>query len=370
MGRTATIMFCAVLVLVTVGFVTLASIGVVHDEVHGAPLLLARRQALWIVLAAVTGVLAALIPYRVWQRLAVPAALFSMSLLAAVLVGGARIQGSARWLQLGPLRFQPSELAKISVVMLLAWWLARVKRHAREWVPGTLIPLVMLSGFLLLIFIAPDFGTTFLLGVVGLGMLFLAGAHAGSLLIVSIAGGTMFLFAVMHNELRMQRFLAFLEPEKYAQREAFQLLNALYAFVLGGLRGVGLGQSLQKRFYLPEAHNDFIFAIVGEELGALGTFSVLLMYTVLLVCGMAIARHARDPFGRLLAAGLTIMLVAQAVINMAVTTGCLPTKGIVLPFISAGGSSMVVSAVMIGMLINVALCPGADTTRHERVASL
>ena len=165
----------------------------------------------------------------------------------------------------------------------------------------------------------------------------------------------------------MRRILSFLHPERYAEDEAFQLINALYAFIAGGLRGAGLGQGLQKRFYLPEAHTDFIFAIIGEEMGFIFTAGIVLLYLGFLFCGMFIAWRAPDRFGRLLAFGITLMIATQAAINIGVVTGCLPTKGLALPFIRYGGSSLLVCSFMVGVLVNVALHAGGaiedDDTR-------
>ena len=164
----------------------------------------------------------------------------------------------------------------------------------------------------------------------------------------------------------MRRIIAFLNPEKYATNEAFQLLSAKYAFVVGGGYGVGLGQSLQKHFYLPEAHTDFIFAIIGEELGLAASLLVVVLFVALFLCGMRISFRAPEQFGKLLGFGITLMITMQAAINIGVVTGSLPTKGLALPFISFGGSSLVISLGMIGVLINIARQIGDDTEGDER----
>jgi cell division protein FtsW len=156
------------------------------------------------------------------------------------------------------------------------------------------------------------------------------------------------------DDVRRERLLAFLDPEKYAQEQAWQLINAKTAFASGGLWGTGLGNSIQKQFYLPEAHTDFIFPIIGEELGIIATFCVLLLFVVIFICGLRIASHANDDFGRFTALGITLLITFQAIINLAVVTGLMPTKGIALPFISYGGSSLLVCFAMIGLLVNVA----------------
>jgi cell division protein FtsW len=231
--------------------------------------------------------------------------------------------------------------------------MARIQRHADELWKGMIVPLGILGVNLLLIFIEPDFGTTLLIATVGMAMMFVAGVKFSYLLVAALAGLTGFFLAVMRNAERMRRIIAFLNPEKYARHEAYQLWNAIYAFVIGGGTGVGLGQSLQKRFYLPEAHTDFIFAIIGEELGLAASLLVVVLFLAILICGIRISLHAPDGFSRLLGFGLTLMITLQAVINIAVVTGCMPTKGLPLPFISFGGSSMIISMAMIGILINI-----------------
>ncbi|MCF7838397.1 MAG: putative lipid II flippase FtsW, partial [Candidatus Marinimicrobia bacterium] len=267
---------------------------------------------------------------------------------------GTLVKGSRRWLRIGPFGFQPSEIAKFALVVILARYLARHRRRAETLVRGTLIPLVLIGLLAGPVFLAPDFGSTMLLGLVGLLILFLGGSHPGYLSIVATGGLGAFALAIARDEVRWRRTMAFLNPEKYAQQEAYQLIQARYAFVLGGGLGVGLGQSLQKQFYLPEAHTDFIYAIIGEEFGLWGTGGVLLLFGVLVACGLHISYRAPDPFGRLLAAGLTLMIGIQALLNIAVVTGCLPTKGLPLPFISYGGTHLVMSLFMIGVLINIA----------------
>ena len=172
-----------------------------------------------------------------------------------------------------------------------------------------------------------------------------------------------FVVAVMQNPVRMRRIIAFLDPEKYAEREAFQLLNAIFAFITGGGKGVGLGQSIQKKFYLPEAHTDFIFAIIGEELGMAASLGVVVLFFTLFASGIFIAIKCDDYFGRLVAFGVTLTITMQAIINIGVVTGVLPTKGLALPFISYGGSHLLVSGAMIGILLSV-----ASEIQHPRKA--
>ncbi|MBP7830500.1 MAG: putative lipid II flippase FtsW [Kiritimatiellae bacterium] len=357
-----------VLILVTVGIVMLASTSSVQGgtQFHD-PLYYVKRQAVGLVVGAFIALFAARVDYHYWKAFAIPLALCSLVLLALVLVPGIglTVKGSSRWLRLGPVTFQPSELAKFSSVILIAWWMARFQLHAREFRMGLAYPLSILGLFLGLVFAEPDFGTTMLLAAVGMLLLFLGGARIGYLAVAGAGGATLFGLAILHDPVRLRRITAFLDPEQYARNEAFQLLNAIYAFVVGGGRGVGFGQSLQKHFYLPEAHTDFIFAIIGEELGIKGSLGVLVLFMGLFLCGLHISHRAPDRFGQLLGFGCTLMLTIQAAINMGVVTGSLPTKGLPLPFISFGGSSLVASMAMIGVLLNLARHAVAEEAERD-----
>ncbi|MCX6998066.1 MAG: putative lipid II flippase FtsW [Kiritimatiellaeota bacterium] len=357
------------LLLSVLGIVMLASTSAAQGELlHQDAAYFLKRQAVWLLAALFVGALASRVNYHVWRPLAIPLMLACVALLLAVWlphVGRGLTKGSHRWLHLGPLNFQPSELAKFGVICWLAWWMTRVRRRAEDVKLGLLVPLAGLGLVLGLVFFEPDFGTTMLLGVVGLAMMYLGGARFGHLALASVAGLVFMALAIAHDANRMNRFLAFINPEKHAKGFAFQLTQSLHAFVMGGAGGVGFGQSLQKQFYLPEAHTDFIFAILGEELGLPAALGVLLLFFGLCVCGMRIAFRAADQFGRLLAFGITLLITLQAAINIGVVTGCLPTKGLALPFISFGGSSLVVTFAMVGVLANIARQTEADPRRDE-----
>jgi len=357
MWKSETILKAIVLILITMGIVMLASTSGVQGELRfDDPQFFLKRQVIWLIIGLAVGVLTSRLDYHQWQKFAVPLAIFSAILLAmAVTPGvGQNIKGSSRWLRLGAISVQPSEIAKFSTVLLLAWWMASVRHRADEFKLGVMIPLGFLGLTLGLIFVEPDFGTTVLIGAVGMMVMFVGGTRMGYLIIAAVVGLAGFVIAVMQDPERMRRVIAFSDPERYAGDEAFQLLNAIYAFVVGGGQGVGLGQSVQKRFYLPESHTDFIFAILGEELGIGASIGVVLLFTAFLLAGLRVSFRAPDKFGRLLSFGLTLMITLQAAINIGVVTGSLPTKGIPLPFISFGGSSLVISLLMTGVLINVA----------------
>ncbi|MFH0879705.1 MAG: putative lipid II flippase FtsW, partial [Lentisphaerota bacterium] len=357
MWKTASILVGIALALMTLGIVMLASTSIIQGQsVFHDPNYFLKRQMIWLVIGAVAAAITSRIDYHIWRTFAVPLMLVCVALLVLVLIPhvGTSVKGSSRWLRLGPVNFQPSELAKLSSVILLAWWMARIQRRADEFKRGLFIPLGFLGVILMLIFVEPDFGTTMLIALVGMTMMFVGGSRFSYLLVAGLLGFVAFGLAIMQNAERMRRITAFLNPEKYSQDEAFQLLNAIYAFVIGGGMGTGLGQGLQKRFYLPEAHTDFIFAIVGEEMGMLASLAVVALFIGFFLCGVRISFRAPDKFGKLLGFGITLMITLQAAINIGVVTGCLPTKGLPLPFISFGGSSLLISLSMVGILINIA----------------
>jgi cell division protein FtsW len=356
MRKTASTLIVIVFALVSLGVVMLASTSSVKGtSTFDDPHYFVKRQLLWLLIACLVGAGLTRFDYHWWKRLALPLLVLSVILLALVLVPGIgrKAGGSYRWLRLGPVSVQPSELAKFAVVIGLAAWMAHVGRGARSLRQGVLVPLAVLGVILGLMILEPDFGTTLLTGVVGMIMLFAAGARVSYLVVAAALGGSAFLLAIMRDPVRMTRILAFLTPEEFPDA-AHHLQQSKVAFIRGGWFGVGLGNSIQKHRYLPEAHTDFIFAIIGEELGFLATCLVVALFAGILVCGMVISFRAQDPFGRLVAFGMTMLISLQTVINIGVVTGCLPTKGLPLPFISYGGSSLVASIAAVGVLLNVA----------------
>ncbi|TAN37340.1 MAG: putative lipid II flippase FtsW [Verrucomicrobia bacterium] len=363
MKKTTSLLIALVLILTTFGIIMLASASPAQAEKmkHG-PYFFVEHQLIFLALALVVGMGCALVDYRVWIKLALPVMLLAVVLLVAVRVPPLRhkINGSYRWLMLGPVNFQPSELAKFAVICWLAWWMSHVRRRATDFKMGLVMPMAGLGLILVLLMVEPDFGTTFLIAFVGMLLMYLGGSRFKYLAVAGMGGLLGFAAMIMHNSVRSRRILAFLWPDEYAKNEAFQLNEALHAFVLGGPTGVGFGASMQKQHYLPEAHTDFIFPIIGEELGLIATLLVVLAFIVFFILGMRISFRAPDQFGRLLAFGITMMITLQAAINIAVVTGCMPTKGLALPFISYGGSSILLTYAMVGVLINIARQVEAD----------
>ncbi len=355
MRRAISLFIAIVLILATLGILILASASSTKYENASYYWV---RQAIWLTISFGTAALAARLDYRIYRRLAVPLAGVVMLLLIAVRLFFPAINGSHRWISLGGFTFQPSELAKISVILLFAWWLARNQRRIDEFKRGILIPFGMLGCFAAAIIVEPDFGTTLLISSVAVCMMFLGGVGLAPLVVSGVLGLTTVAVLISMNHERMGRIAAFLDPQKYEQGEAWQLVNALRAFASGGqngwLQGQGYGNSMQKYHYLPEAHTDFIFPILGEEWGLLAALIVVFLFLALFALGLTIAFKAKDDFGRLVAFGITLMISIQALINFAVVTGCVPTKGLALPFISYGGSSLLISGIMIGILVNIA----------------
>lgn len=362
MWKSVSVIITISLVLVTLGIIMLASTTSVMGDAKYFSLL--YKQLIFIGLGLGVAAAMAFFPYQKWKKLSVLLGAFVVVLLIMVLFPGVGIEvkGSRRWLALGgPFRFQPSEAAKIAVILICSWWMSKNQHRSDTFKHGFLIPIAVVGFFSGLILLEPDYGTTFLVAIAGAMIMFAGGTRISYLLVSGITGFAAMALLVMQDTERMRRMIAFLSPMKYAKTEAYQLMGAKTAFVAGGGTGVGLGHSLQKRSYLPEAHNDFIFAIIGEELGLGGSLGVVILFFVFFLCGLRISFLARDTFGRLVAIGITLMITIQAAINVGVVTGALPTKGLALPFISYGGSSMLVTMMMVGILVNI----GSQGVDHD-----
>jgi len=370
MRKTSSTMAVIVLALLSIGIVMLASTSTVKGAASfGDPHYFLKRQLIWLFISLVAAVVFVRFDYHWWQKAAIPLAAFAVMLLVLVFVPGIglKIGGSHRWLRLGPFSFQPSEFAKFASIVAVSAWMVKAGRKVTNFKEGLLYPIVGVGVILSLTMLEPDFGTTLLIGMVSMLIMFVAGTRFSYLFAGFLLGLCGFILAIMRDPVRLKRILSFLWPDQFSSG-AYHLMQSEIAFELGGLCGKGLGNSLQKHLYLPEAHTDFILAIVGEELGFFFTLLVVLLFIGILVCGMMITYKAPDPFGRLLAFGITMALVLQAVINIGVVTGCLPTKGIPLPFISYGGSSMLMATIGICVLINIAQHVGDETVDdHTRI---
>ena len=353
--KSAYILFLAVLALLVIGIVMLFSTSAYARDSHGDVYFFIKRQAIWLGIGLAVCTVAALIDYHFWQR--TWWLWFGLAFIALALCFvphlGMRINGSRRWVGLGPLGFQPSEIAKIAAVFFLAAWFSRYEKATGSLLRGFVLPLAIVTLLLALILTEVDLGTTVLLGATTFVVMFVAGVNPMLLSIVSLAGVGGVLFLATQISERMGRLAAFLDPQRFKQDAGLQQMQALIAWGSGGMEGLGLGNGRQKMLYLPYAHTDFIFPIIGEELGLRVSLLVVLLFVVIIVCGMMIALHAKDRFGLLLGCGVVSLLALQAAVNIGVTTSLLPNKGLPLPFISYGGSNLAASLFGIGLLLNI-----------------
>ena len=267
---------------------------------------------------------------------------------------GSKVKGAYRWLNLpGGFKVQPSEFLRLTVVLLLAHLLAKNQSRIREWKEGFWMPLLVIAVPLVLLRMEPDLGTILLLVCTTLAMMFVAGSRVWPIVGVGALGSIGFSMMLWMMPERRARVLAFLDLEKYKEGKGFQVWQGILAFASGGTEGLGLGNSRQKMFYLPESTTDSIFPIIGEELGLYVTLAVVLAYVLILICGLWISLHARDTFGMLLGFGVVLGLCMQAMVNIATVTGAMPAKGMPLPFVSYGGSNLLISYIAIGFLVSI-----------------
>jgi len=353
--KSAYILFLAVLGMLVIGIVMLFSTSAFARDSHGDVYFFIRRQAIWLGIGLAVCTVAALIDYHFWQR--TWWLWFGLAFIALALCFvphlGMRINGSRRWVGLGQFGFQPSEIAKIAAVFFLAAWFSRYEKATSSLLRGFVLPLAIVTLLLALILTEVDLGTTVLLGATAFVVMFVAGVNPMLLSMVSLAGVGGILFLATQMSERMGRLAAFLDPERFKQDAGLQQMQALIAWGSGGMEGLGLGNGRQKMLYLPYAHTDFIFPIIGEELGLRVSLLVVFLFVVIIVCGMMIALHAKDRFGLLLGCGVVSLLALQAAVNIGVTTSLLPNKGLPLPFISYGGSNLAASLFGIGLLLNI-----------------
>ncbi len=353
--KSAYFLFLAVLGMLVIGIVMLFSTSAFARDSHGDVYFFMKRQVVWLGVGLVVCTVAALVDYHFWQRtwwIWFGLALIALS-LCFVPHFGMRINGSRRWVGLGPVTFQPSEIAKIVVVFFLAWWFARYEKGAGRILQGFVIPFAVVVTLLLLIVMEVDLGTTALIGATMFVIMFVAGTNPAILGLLSLGGLAGILFVATHMSERMARLSAFMDPERFKDDAGLQQMQALIAWGSGGMEGLGLGNGRQKMLYLPYAHTDFIFPMIGEELGLRVSLLVVFLFVVIIVCGMMIALHARDRVGLLLGCGIVSLLGLQAAVNIGVTTSLLPNKGLPLPFVSYGGSNLAACLFGIGLLLNI-----------------
>ncbi len=353
----ASILIFCVAVLIGLGMVMLYSSSMnmeLNKSAVGAHLLLS--QLTWCGFGLICGLAAASMDYRRLKNVSPWILGFSVLLLMLVFTPflGIASKGAHRWIgRAGLPHFQPSELAKLALVLFLAAYGDRFQRQMAGFKKGLLIPGAVMAVVLLLIFIEPDRGGTILLSAVCGVMLIVAGVRLTRLIAPAtlLAGGLA--YSLLHDPMRLRRIMAWLHPEENKAGVGYQVWQGMIAMGSGGWTGLGLGNGRQKLGFLPEHHTDFIFSIIGEELGLVATMTVLLLFVAVVICGAFIARRSSDTFGLLLGAGLTFMIGFQAFINIGVVTGVLPNKGMPLPFISYGGSNLVLMLLAVGLLVSI-----------------
>ena len=322
--------------------------------VKGAHLLM--TQVVWCGLGCVACVMAACLDYRLLKKWAWPIFILALVMLVLVLIPhvGHRINGARRWFNFSGVGFQPSEFAKLALIIMLAWYCERYQRQMHTWKRGIVFPGILIMVPLGLIFVEPDRGTTMLLAAVSGTMLLIAGVRWRYIIPPVVLGVAGLVFSFLHDPMRSKRIYSWLHLEESKDVIGYQVYQATIALGSGGWFGVGLGNSRQKLGFVPEHHTDFILSIIGEELGLVATLGVVIAFLLIVICGVYIATHARDTFGTMLASGITFLISLQAFINIGVVTNALPNKGLALPFISYGGSNLLAMLACVGVLFSVA----------------
>ena len=347
---TTTLILC-VSGLLSVGMVMLYSSSMVME---GARYL--YLQGMWATAGVIMCVLASLLDYRWLKKFSWIIFAVTLIALVAVLIPGIGElrNGSRRWFNLGFAHFQPSEAAKLALIIALAYYGEKHQREIRTFYRGLVIPGALIGAILVPVFLEPDRGTTILLAAVSGLMLLLAGVRWFYFVPPAVAGVAFMAYALVSDPIRMRRILSWLNPEETKEGAGYQAWQAMIALGSGGVTGLGIGNGRQKLGFVPEHHTDFIFSIIGEEMGMIATLGIIGGFVIFVVCGVYIAWHARDVFGLLLGSGITFLIGLQAFINIGVVTSALPNKGLPLPFISYGGSSLLLMMLAVGLLISIA----------------
>jgi cell division protein FtsW len=314
-----------------------------------------KRQALYALLGIGVLFLGRTVDYHRYQRLAYPFLFLSLLCLILVFIPGigGKVRGAARWLKLGPFTLQPSEFAKLAVALFLAYSLTKKQEKMKFFSIGFLPHMMVAGVFIVLVGLEPDFGTAITIAAIVFTMLFIGGTRLTHIMLALGSGVGLAIIMVLRDPKKMGRVFSYLDPWKYGQDVGYQLKQSLLAIGSGGLWGLGPGQSRAKLFYLPDAHTDFIISIFSEETGFLGVMLVLILFGVLVYRGFLLSFRAPDSFGSYLALGLTLLIGLPAVINLGVVSGIFPTKGLSLPFLSYGGSSLLANLLAVGILLNI-----------------
>ncbi len=358
-------------VLLAIGLVVISSASVGYAEAtHANMWFQSQRHVVYLLIAACAGVVAYAMPTSFWYRSAWIWLLLSSLLLILVLVPGVgrNVNGSQRWLAFGTLTLQPSELAKAAMILFLSGYITRQGKALQESWQGFFRPLLVLGLVAVLLLAEPDFGAAVILLATAFGMLFLAGMRLAHLALIVVGTGLLGVFLIQAAPYRLQRLIAYTDPWADPYGAGFQLVQSLIAFGRGEWFGVGLGNSVQKLFYLPEAHTDFVFSIWAEETGFVGALALILLFLALVLRIFYLGRAAlerRESFAAYLCFGVALMFSGQAFVNMGVSSGLLPTKGLTLPFVSYGGTSVITCCGLLGMVLRVAI-DGKTPPRRRR----
>ncbi len=314
-----------------------------------------RKQMIALAMGAALLVICSLLSTAFYRRFAYPLLAISFIILVLVLfpgIGAAR-GGARRWIMLAGFAFKPSELAKLALIIYLAHSMAKKEAMIRTFSVGVLPHLIVAGAFSVVLLLEPDFGSVLILSMLLYSMLFIGGVKIYHLLATGLMALPLLIYVMMTAEYRLRRLMSFLDPWSDAAGSGFHVIQSLIAFGSGQLTGRGLGESRQKLFYLPEAHTDFVYSVIGEELGLLGALLVLALFGVIILRGLQLSAKIEEPFDQYLAFGITVLLGLQALIHMGVVMGLMPTKGLVLPFISYGGSAMVLNLMEAGILLGL-----------------
>lgn len=355
-GDSDRLLLIVTLILLGLGIVMIYSASAIRaQERFGDPTFFLKKQLVWAVLGILTMTWAMGRDLQTFQRLTPILLLGSLLFLLLVLVPsvGVKIHGARRWIRVVGLSFQPAEFAKLAVILALASFFARRQDRLESFLDGFLPPLLVTGLVAGLVILQPNFGTAVILLCVAGLLFFVGGARVSHLVATGAVAVPVLLLLIFRWPYASTRILALVDPSRVSPRASYQLHQSYYALGPGGVVGRGLGNSMQKLFFLPESHTDFIFAIVGEEMGFLGALLVLLLFAVFLWRGTRVALRAATPYASYLAMGVTGLIVGQAAINMAVVSGLLPTTGVPLPFLSFGGSSLVITLFGVGVLLNI-----------------
>jgi len=345
-----------VLFLVGIGIVMVYSASsALAFKKFGSEYYFLKKQSLFALLGIVALISCSRFPYRFFRSLTYPLLILALVFLAAILITGLGYSagGAKRWFRLGSFSFQPSEFARFALIIYLAYSMNKKKDVLKNFYVGFLPHIMMLFMFTVLIIFQPDFGSVVILGVLTWIMLFVGGVRLWYLITSLVLILPAAYFFMISADYRLKRITSFLDPWQHSANDGYQIVHSLMAFGTGGIWGAGIGNGYQKLFYLPEPHTDFIFSVIGEELGLWGVLIILALYILILWRGISIASNCWDSFGSFLAIGLTTAIGLQVCVNMGVALGLLPTKGLTLPFLSYGGTSLLLNMAYIGILMNI-----------------